>query len=162
MEPEPADLLPGTVQTAIDRVVASCEALGLLGEDIEDEWQYVQDLGEAWLSRLEETAAARGNEAVTAEVGAAIDRACAEAALITDPHRAIDWLSTLPQVVSSSPPANAQRTSPATTEVPDAAPDARGHQFTRGSRRTHSSRAPLPSLPTRRNRAERDPRAGLP
>ena len=99
MEPDPDDLLPATVRTAIERAVASCETLGLLGEDIEDEWQYVQDLGEAWLTRLEGSAAARGEEAISAEVGAAIDRACAEAALITDPHRAIDWLSTLPQVV---------------------------------------------------------------
>jgi hypothetical protein len=98
VEPDPAALPPTTVRTAIDRVVASCEALGLLGEDIEDEWQYIQDLGEAWLTRLDATAAARGDEPITAEVGAAIDRACAEAALVTDPHRAIDWLSTLPQV----------------------------------------------------------------
>ena len=99
VEPDPADLLPTTVRTAIDRAVASCELLGLLGEDVEDEWQYVQDLGDAWLTRLEESAAARGDVAITAEVGAAIDAACAEAALISDPHRAIDWLSTLPQVV---------------------------------------------------------------
>jgi hypothetical protein len=99
VEPDPADLLPTTVRFAIDRAVASFEALGLLGEEIEDEWQYVQDLGEAWLTRLEATAAARGDEPITSEVGAAIDRACVEAALITDPHRAIDWLSTLPQLV---------------------------------------------------------------
>jgi hypothetical protein len=99
VEPHPADLLPTTVRTAIDRAVASGEALGLLGEDVEDEWQYVQDLGEAWLTRLEASAAARGDEAITSEVGAAVDRACGEAALISDPHRAIDWLSTLPQVI---------------------------------------------------------------
>jgi hypothetical protein len=99
VEPDPADLLPTTVRIAIDRAAAGCEALGVLGEDIEDEWQYVQDLGQAWLTRLEASAAARGDEPITAEVGAAIDRACGEAALITDPHRAIDWLSTLPQVI---------------------------------------------------------------
>jgi hypothetical protein len=99
VEPDPADLLPTTVRIAIDRAAAGCEALGVLGEDIEDEWQYVQDLGQAWLTRLEASAAARGDEPITAEVGAAIDRACSEAALITDPHRAIDWLSTLPQVI---------------------------------------------------------------
>jgi hypothetical protein len=99
VEPDPADLLPTTVRAAIDRAVASCEALGLLGEDVDDEWQYVQDLGDAWLTRLKESAAARGDEALSAEVGAAIDAACVEAALISDPHRAIDWLSTLPQVV---------------------------------------------------------------
>jgi hypothetical protein len=88
-----------TVQTAIERAVATCEALGLLGEDVEDEWQYVQDLGDAWLTRLEGTAAERGGEALPPGVDAAIERACAEATLITDPHRAIDWLSTFPQVV---------------------------------------------------------------
>jgi hypothetical protein len=99
VEPAAADPLPTTVRAAIERAVASCEALGLLGEDIEDEWQYVQDLGDAWLTRLEATAAARADEAVSLEIATAVDRACAEAALITDPHRAIDWLSTLPQVV---------------------------------------------------------------
>jgi hypothetical protein len=32
-------------------------------------------------------------------VAAAIDRAVVEIGLIRDPHRAIDWLSTFPQVV---------------------------------------------------------------
>jgi hypothetical protein len=99
VEPDPADLPPATVRTAIDRAVAGCEALGLLGEDVEDEWQYVQDLGDAWLTRLDTIATARGDEAIPVEVGAAIARVCAEAALVSDPHRAIDWLSTLPQVV---------------------------------------------------------------
>ena len=98
MEPA-ADPHPTTVRSAIDRAIASCEALGLLGEDVEDEWQYVQDLGDAWLTRLEATAASRGDEPISPEIGAAVDLACAEAGLITDPHRAIDWLSTLPQVV---------------------------------------------------------------
>jgi hypothetical protein len=30
---------------------------------------------------------------------AAVERAAAETALIADPHRAIDWLSTFPQLV---------------------------------------------------------------
>jgi len=99
VEPDPAVPLPTTVETAIARAVATCEALGLLGEDIEDEWQYVQDLGDAWLTRLEATAASRAGEAISSEVGVAVDRGCIEAGLVTDPHRAIDWLSTLPQVV---------------------------------------------------------------
>jgi hypothetical protein len=99
VEPAADNLPPPTVRTAIERAIASCEGLGLLGEDVEDEWQYVQDLGAAWLTRLESTAATRGDESLAPEVGAAVDRACAEAALIRDPHRAIDWLSTLPQVV---------------------------------------------------------------
>jgi hypothetical protein len=97
--PDPVDALPATVAAAIDRAVAAVEALGILGEDVEDEWQYVQDLGEAWLTRLEGVAAARGFEPIGPEVDAAIELVCAEAGLISDPHRAIDWLSTLPQVV---------------------------------------------------------------
>jgi hypothetical protein len=99
VEPDPADPLPLTVPAAIERAIASCERLRLLGEDIEDEWQYVQDLGDAWLTRLEATAANRADEALSTEVAVAVDLACGEAGLITDPHRAIDWLSTLPQVV---------------------------------------------------------------
>jgi hypothetical protein len=99
VEPAAANLPPLTVRTAIERATASFEALALLGEDVEDEWQYVQDLGDAWLTRLVATASTRGDEPLSPEVGAAVDRACAEAALIRDPHRAIDWLSTFPQVV---------------------------------------------------------------
>ena len=99
MEPEPVHFLAPTVRTAIFRAVASCEVLGLLGEDVEDEWQYVQDLGAAWLTRLEAIAANRGDDPIAPEVEAAVERVCAEAAMVTDPHRAIDWLSTLPQVV---------------------------------------------------------------
>ena len=36
-------------------------------------------------------------------MAAAIDRAIEEIDLITDPHRAIDWLSTFPQVVLLAP-----------------------------------------------------------
>jgi hypothetical protein len=99
VEPDPATVPPTTVDAAVERAVATCQALGLLGEEVEDEWQYVQDLGDAWLTRLESIAVNRGTEPLAPEIGAAVDRACVEAALITDPHRAIDWLSTFPQVV---------------------------------------------------------------
>jgi hypothetical protein len=97
--PDPADPPPTTVRTAIERALAACDALGARGEDIEDEWQYVQDLGGVWLTRLEDVANERDSEALGPDIAAAIDRACAEAALVEDPHRAIDWLSTLPQIV---------------------------------------------------------------
>jgi hypothetical protein len=42
---------------------------------------------------------ARGDETTDPLVAAAIDGAIAEIGLISDPHRAIDWLSTFPQVV---------------------------------------------------------------
>ena len=73
-------------------------ALTELGEEIEDEWSYVKDLAEAWRDRLEAVAAARGAEprsAARRRHRPAID----EIGRIDDPHRAIDWLSTFPQVV---------------------------------------------------------------
>ena len=41
----------------------------------------------------------RGTEIAPDERGAAVDRVISEVGLISDPHRAIDWLSTFPQVV---------------------------------------------------------------
>ncbi len=73
--------------------------LGELGEDVEDEWSYVTDLVDAWRARLEVTVDARGGEAASGEVVTAIDRIIDEVGRISDPHRAIDWLSTFPQVV---------------------------------------------------------------
>ena len=91
--------MPDTVQSALDRALDALDALQQLGEDVEDEWTYVTDLGAAWQSRLEAVAAARGDEALPESRSAAIDRSIEEVALISDPHRAIDWLSTCPQVV---------------------------------------------------------------
>ena len=87
-----------TVQDAIDRALGAMAALAERGETIEDEWQYVTDLAAAWRARLEEVAAARGTEAIPDAIAQAVDRAGVEAESIEDPHRAIDWLSTLPQV----------------------------------------------------------------
>lgn len=88
-----------TVGEVIARALAAYEALGTLGEEVEDEWTYVTDLVAAWKVRLEAVAAARGAEPADPAVDVAVDRAIAEIGLITDPHRAIDWLSTFPQVV---------------------------------------------------------------
>ena len=83
----------------IERVVDALGRLATLGETIGDEWTYVHDLETVWAARLRTVAAAHG--AVTdpsmAELEAGIDRLVVEADLVTDPHRAIDWLSTLPQ-----------------------------------------------------------------
>jgi hypothetical protein len=73
--------------------------LAELGEEVDDEWQYVQDLVTAWRDRLETVGEARATEPLAADRAAAVARAVDEARRITDPHRAIDWLSTLPQVV---------------------------------------------------------------
>ena len=88
-----------TIRDAIDRAADAYASLGELGEAIEDEWSYVADLTEAWRARLDEVVAARGGDAAPAWASAAIDRAIDEIGRISDPHRAIDWLSTFPQVV---------------------------------------------------------------
>ena len=91
--------MPDTVRSALDRALDALDRLQQLGEDVEDEWTYVTDLGAAWRSRLEDVVAERGDEALAKERSAAVDRAIDEVELISDPHRAIDWLSTFPQVV---------------------------------------------------------------
>ena len=88
----------GTVDAAIDRALRAYDALAELGEAIEDEWSYVNDLSSAWRDRLELAAGAGTGEQLDPAADAAIDRLIDEAARITDPHRAIDWLSTYPQV----------------------------------------------------------------
>ena len=84
----------------LEAAIAAEEALGDLGESIEDEWSYVNDLRQAWIDRLAEVAAGPLGER-TAEPALidAIELAIDEAGRVRDPHRAIDWLSTLPQVV---------------------------------------------------------------
>ena len=100
MEPDPSPGgEPGTVAAAIDVATRALDRLASLGEDVEDEWQYVQGVGAAWTERLTDIAAARGSQRASAEAAAAVTRLADEAGLIDDPHRAIDWLSTLPQAV---------------------------------------------------------------
>jgi hypothetical protein len=79
--------------------LAAYERLPSLAEEIEDEWTYVTDLLAAWRERIEELIDERGSESVTSLEEAAIGRAIDEIGRISDPHRAIDWLSTFPQIV---------------------------------------------------------------
>ena len=88
-----------TIRTAIDRALEGYGGLAELGETIDDEWSYVNDLSDAWRERLVAVADARGTELVADAVSHAIDRAIEEIGLIGDAHRAIDWLSTFPQIV---------------------------------------------------------------
>ncbi len=88
-----------TIRDVIGRALEAYGALAELGEDVEDEWSYVNDLCEAWQARFDETVAARADESATADLAAAVDRVIDEIGRIEDPHRAIDWLSTFPQVV---------------------------------------------------------------
>ena len=91
--------MPDTVRSALGRALEALDGLQQLGEDVDDEWTYVNDLGDAWRSRLEAVADVRGNDPLADGRAAAVDRAIQEAGLIGDPHRAIDWLSTFPQIV---------------------------------------------------------------
>ena len=91
--------MPDSVGEAIRRARETMAELRALGEEVADEWQYVVDLEAGWNARLDVVAAARGGEGVSPSASNAIDRAAAETRLIVDPHRAIDWLSTFPQVV---------------------------------------------------------------
>jgi hypothetical protein len=87
-----------SIADLVERVVASIAGLVVLGETIQDEWTYVHDLELVWVARLRAVAAERSASAEpSASLVAAIDRLCDETARISDPHRAIDWLSTLPQ-----------------------------------------------------------------
>lgn len=87
-----------TVADCIARSLEGFEALAATAEPVEEEWQYVTDLGTVWQARLQAVGVARGDEPVPGDAVAAIEALVAEATLVTDPHRAIDWLSTLPQV----------------------------------------------------------------
>ena len=88
-----------TTRELVDRALEAYAALTELGEEIEDEWTYSTELSTAWGNRFDEVAAGRGEEEPDEVVAAAIVRAIMEIGAITDPHRAIDWLSTFPQVV---------------------------------------------------------------
>lgn len=95
---EPAPLVP-TIAAAIDAARPAYEGLAALAEDVEDEWSYVTDLAGAWTERLDEVVAARGDERAGQGVADAVATLADEASRIDDPHRAIDWLSTYPQVL---------------------------------------------------------------
>lgn len=88
-----------TVATLIDTAQHAYAALASVAEAVDDEWQYLTDLTAAWNARLEAVARSRGIETAPPEVVSAVEAVVAHVARITDPHRAFDWLSTMPQVV---------------------------------------------------------------
>ena len=88
-----------TIGSLIERALVAYDGLATLGESSDEEWGYVNDLTDAWRTRLDVVASERGDEPVTRELEEAVDRAIDEIGRIDDPHRAIDWLSTYPQVV---------------------------------------------------------------
>ena len=100
--------MAATVDALLLRAAASLGVLADTAAPVDDEWQYVGDLVTVWSGALRAVAEARVGHAAPPGAEAAIDRLDAEAASIADPHRAIDWLSTLPVVallaVGESPP----------------------------------------------------------
>lgn len=90
---------PPSIGDLAARAFVAYESLVSLGEDVEDEWGYVQDLAGAWRSLLERPSAADHTTVATPAMVAAVERLIDETGRITDPHRAIDWLSTFPQAI---------------------------------------------------------------
>ena len=92
------DRAPEPIESVLPRALGALQALAELGESIEDEWQYVNDLLRIHTADLQALATADGRPVAGPSVEA-IELLADEAGRITDPHRAIDWLSTLPQAV---------------------------------------------------------------
>ena len=90
--------MPTTVADLVIRARAAFDVLAATAEPVTEELQYLTDLETVWGARLRAVGEARGAEAAPHGAEAAIEALAAEAALISDPHRAIDWMSTLPQI----------------------------------------------------------------
>jgi hypothetical protein len=87
------------VSDVVARAVDAYLALAELAETVEDEWQYVTDITDAYLPSIEALALADPARPMTAAQADAVDELIAEIGLISDPHKAIDWLSTFPNLV---------------------------------------------------------------
>jgi hypothetical protein len=91
--------IPATAGQVVDRAAEAYSALAELAETIEDEWQYVTDLVDFYLPGIRSLAEPDPGAILPPAQVAAVDEAISEIALIEDPHKAIDWLSTFPHVV---------------------------------------------------------------
>jgi hypothetical protein len=113
----PAQPESGQPFEVIERAAAAYLALADLAETVEDEWQYVTDLVDAYLPAIR----ALGDGDAELNMGAvvAIDEAIAEIAAIADPHKAIDWLSTFPHIAALAVGGDVDRPT-ATEPSPDA------------------------------------------
>lgn len=94
----PADASP-SIAELLAMAGDGMDRLAAVGEAVADEQQYVTDLVTVYRGRFGQVAAERGSVVPPPEVGRAVALAVEEAGLVADPHRALDWLSTLPQVV---------------------------------------------------------------
>lgn len=87
------------IDDVVERALEAYRALAELGERVEEEWQYVIDLVAAHSADLRAVADAQPGRNLPPTAVRAVEVAIEEVRLIADPHRAIDWLSTFPQVV---------------------------------------------------------------
>ena len=87
-----------SVADLLARATTGLDTLAATAEPVADEWQYVADLGTVWRARLRAVADARRIDLAPPGADAAIDALLEEAGRVSDPHRAIDWLSTFPLV----------------------------------------------------------------
>jgi hypothetical protein len=101
MHDEPA-AAAATRAGGVERALAAFDALVDLGETVADEWTYVNDLAAAGRAAIRKAGGApeAASTPLARSRAAAILAAAAEIGRIEDPHRAIDWLSTFPAVVS--------------------------------------------------------------
>jgi hypothetical protein len=90
---------PASIPDLVERALRGYTTIADLAETVEEEWTYVDDLRAAWRARLVAVAAARSTERATPELERAVDALIDEVSAIEDEHRAIDWLSTFPQVL---------------------------------------------------------------
>jgi hypothetical protein len=90
--------MPSPRSDALRSALEALSGLERLGEGVEDDWQYVVDLARAWRAKVE-VAAESPDDPLTEARARAVEVGAAEAAAISDPHRAIDWLSTFPQLI---------------------------------------------------------------
>jgi hypothetical protein len=97
--PPSSTAAPATRGAALATALAALDALATLGEDVEDEWTYVTALAEAGRTRLRAAAGPDPDAPLAAHRAAAVAAAADEVGRISDPHRAIDWLSTFPAIV---------------------------------------------------------------
>ena len=90
---------PATRAAAVAAAILAFDGLVALGEAVEDEWTYVTDLAAAGRAII---GAATGDGAAPMDAtrADAVVTAAAEIGRITDPHRAIDWMSTFPAIVA--------------------------------------------------------------
>jgi hypothetical protein len=88
-----------TIPDLVEHVVDAMARLAATAEPVQEEWTYVHDLEIVWAARLRAVAEGGAGPAAEPELEAAVDRLIDETSLVADPHRAIDWLSTLPQAV---------------------------------------------------------------